>query len=103
MKFWDAILLGVGFAGALAFVVLYFTRSPGWWRSSIGQNLMAKAGVLALLFGLSFISMFFILPQWVGWAVVSGLDVVLWWRVIILWMVQQEARKERTNGPGKSS
>lgn len=79
-------LTAVNFAGACTFVGLYL-RSP-WWQSALGQNLMAKAVVLAVMFGLSLAGYFVRVPMWVWGGGLLLLAGVLWWRVVILWRIQ---------------
>lgn len=91
MTWWWTALTVAGFVPSIGFVALYL-RSPYWWSTQLGQNLMAKAATLALLFGLSLLSLEFRLPTWVWVALMVTLDAVLWWRLLLLWRIQ---RKER--------
>lgn len=89
----DALLAltAVNFLGAITFVALYL-RSPNWWRSQLGQNLMAKAVVLAGMFGLSLAGYFVRvpIPVWAGGLGLLG--CIIWWRVAILWRIQRHER-----------
>lgn len=78
-----------GFVPAVAFVVLYAIGSPDWRKSSVGQNLMALPAVLGTLLGL-WIAARWVgpLPLWVWLAVLAAMDAVLWWRVVLLWLIQ---------------
>lgn len=83
------VLVAVGAAGAATFVGLY-SGSRGWYRTHVGQNLMAMAAVLLGLLVLVLLGRALgPLPRWV-WAVgLAALDAVLWWRVVILWRLQR--------------
>lgn len=83
-----ALLAGIGVAGAVTFCILYATRSPGWHRTGIGQNLMAMAATLAGLLLLVIIGLAVEMPPllWIGG--LATLDAVLWWRVYLLWRTQ---------------
>lgn len=82
------ILVAVGLAGAVAFVVLYAAGTRDWYRSAIGRNLMAMPAVLAGLFAFTLASMLLTLPAWVWLGGMGSLDAVLWWRVGLLWKAQ---------------
>jgi hypothetical protein len=77
------VLEALGFLGALAFVVLYASR--GWYMSPIGRNLMAMAATLAGLLGLSLVAALVHVWLWLWLGGMAVLDVVLWWRVWIVW------------------
>jgi hypothetical protein len=86
-----SIAIGIGAAGALAFAGLYL-RTRGWYRSAVGQNLMAMALVIAGLLLLVFVVR--VIPDetvrrllWLGGLL--SLDAVLWWRVWLLWKLQR--------------
>lgn len=82
-------LVALGAAGGLAFVVLYGWGSRGWHRTAVGRNLMAMGAALTVLLGLSLASWLVRLPPalWLGG--MGALDLVLWWRVVILWRIQR--------------
>lgn len=84
-----AVLVAVGFLGALAFVALYAISSRDWHHSPVGRNLVAMAAVLAGLLGLSLVT--YLVDVWpVLWlGGMASLDAVLWWRVAILWRMQR--------------
>lgn len=81
------VLEAAGFLGCLLFVLLYAIGSD-WRRSALGQNLMAKTALLGLLFGLGLLSLVSPIPPWIGLVFLAALDVVLYWRVWILWRIQ---------------
>lgn len=85
----------VGALGALVFVVLYATRSPGWHRSQVGRSIMALALSLALLLGMVMVQLAVRMPVPVWLVLMALLDVSLWWRVVILWKAQRSDRTER--------
>lgn len=80
-------LIAVGFASMLSFVFLY-ARAP-WWRSPVGRNLMALPAVLGGLLGLWLLGRLVHLPAWLWAAGLASLDVVMWWRVAILYRLQR--------------
>ncbi len=84
------ILTSTGFLAAITFVLLYAIGSPEWRHSPMGRNLMAKAIVLGCLLGLSLLSLLTVVPVWLWLTGMAALDVVLWWRVTILWKVQHQ-------------
>lgn len=86
------VLDAVGFAGAVAFIVLYATRSRGWVRLPIGRNMMAMSVALAVLLGMVLIQLAVQPPQWVWLVALIHLDIVIWWRVWILWSAQHADR-----------
>lgn len=86
-----SVAVALGAAGALAFAALYL-RTHAWYRSPVGQNLMAMALVLAGLLLLVFVVR--LIPSevtrralWLGGLL--SLDAVLWWRVALLWRLQR--------------
>lgn len=85
---WDAVLVAAGFLPAVLFVALYL-RSPGWWRSTMGQNLMVKMAILAGLLGLSLASMLWRVPPWAWRGGMALLDAAIWWRLAILVRLQR--------------
>lgn len=87
------VLFGAGAVGAVTFVVLYLTGSPGWWRSDTGRNLAAMMAVLAVLLVLVAGGRVWGPIPRVAWAILlGGLDTVIWWRVAILWRRQHDSR-----------
>lgn len=87
MTFAWVVLVAVGFLGAATFIGLYL-RS-GWWDSPVGRNLMAMAAVLAGLLGLTLLGFLWRPWPWLWLGGMATLDLVLWWRVVILWRVQR--------------
>lgn len=84
-------LFAVGGLGCLAFVVLFASRSPGWWRTGTGRIIMAIVAILLCLLSLV------VLGRWIGplprllWAGgMITLDGAIWSLVIILWRRQRE-------------
>ena len=74
------------FVGSVTFIGLYL-RSR-WWVSQLGRNLMAKAVVLAGMFGLSLAGYFTRVPMPVWAGGLGLLGAIIWWRVAILWRIQ---------------
>jgi hypothetical protein len=105
-----AIYVILGFVGAVSFVLLYglhpMTRKT-WWRSSVGQNLMAYSFVMCLLYVQGIINLW--LPQWGNRAearlVLSILGiVVVWWRLLLLVReIRAWYRKKAAHGPEEVS
>lgn len=88
------ILDAVGFAASATFVVMYATGSRGWHHSPFGRNIMAMAACLALLLGMVLVQLVFRPPR-VMWLVgLAALDVVMWWRVYLLWQAQHDDEAE---------
>lgn len=87
-----AVLIIVGFLGATAFIGLYAARSRDWYHSPVGRNLMAMAVVLAGLLALSALGLLMRVWPWLWLGGMAALDVVLWWRVLLLWRVQHADR-----------
>lgn len=90
MRLLITILVAVGALGAGSYVALSLWRSVGWWRSQVGQNLMAMAAVLFGLLTLLLAGRVLHPGMWVWIAGLSALDAVLWWRVVILWHLQRK-------------
>lgn len=89
---WNVFLVMGGFVPAVLFIAVYL-RSP-WWRTPIGQNIMVKMFILAGLLGLSLASMLWPVPVW-AWRTGMGLlDIAIWWRLIILFKLQNEEEEE---------
>lgn len=86
-----AVLVACGLAGALTFVGLYAFGTRDWHRSAVGRNLMAGSAVLAGLFALTLATLLAPLPTWLWLGGLLSLDVVLWWRVLLLWQAQHTA------------
>lgn len=94
------IALVTAFAGCAVFVVRYGALS-GWWRTSVGRNMLAFMGVCMVLLGLSTTRMVFG-DEWfeahrdalrlVSFGLVS---VVVWWRVVLLVKVQRRDKADR--------
>jgi len=97
-----AIYVSVGLVGAIAFVLLYafhpMTRNT-WWRSRMGQNLLAYSVVMVLIYLQGVIVRLF--PDW-PWLThtrtVLGLFAILvvWWRLFLLIGEIRKWKKERT-------
>jgi hypothetical protein len=90
-------ILYVGeFIGCTLFCVLFVLRSRGWWRTRMGPNLFAMMFVLAVLQGLSLVRLV-IAQEWFMenqvvirfWSFLA-LFIVVWWRVILLIIIQHE-------------
>lgn len=95
------VLDAIGATAALVFVIMYAVGSVGWHRSQMGQSIMAMAACLAALLGMVLLQLAVRPPQLVWLALLSALDIVLWWRVYILWKVQRAAlygRQEASQG-----
>jgi hypothetical protein len=86
------VLIAVGAAAMLVFVVLYAVGSRGWYRTAVGRNLMALPAVLAALLLLWLARRLVAVPDWVWWGGLASLDAVMWWRVAILWRLQRRNR-----------
>lgn len=92
------VLDAVGAAGAVTFIVMYAARSRGWHRSPIGRNMMAMAVCLAALLSMVLVQLAVRPPQ-VTWLILLGaLDLVMWWRVVLLWRAQHLDRWPPTSG-----
>lgn len=90
MRLLITVLIGVGALASAAFVVLYAVGSRAWFRSAVGQNLMALAAVLLGLTGLWLAGRAVgPLPTWLWAGGIGALDAVMWWRVAILWRIQR--------------
>jgi accessory gene regulator protein AgrB len=86
--------------GCVVFCVLFMLRST-WWKTSVGQNMLAMMFVLAVFQGLSLLRLV-LAPGWYEANAVTirfwtflCLFIVVWWRVLILWLVQHEEAVER--------
>jgi hypothetical protein len=92
MRILITILIAGGAVPALLFVVAYAFRSEGWWRSQLGVNLMLMAIALFEAFGLWLVLRFAraSFPEWLWAAILAQIDVTLWWRVVILFKLQNE-------------
>lgn len=86
------ILIAVGAAAMVAFVVVYAVGSRGWYRTAVGRNLMALPAVLAVLLLLSTARRLGHVPDAVWWVSLGALDAVMWWRVVILVRLQREGK-----------
>lgn len=88
---WE-MLIAAG--AAVAFMILYAVRSD-WRRSVMGQHLMAFMGVLAAILVMWAVGRFVGKLPLLAWTVALGaFDLVLVWRVLLLW------RTQHTNGNG---
>lgn len=79
-------LIAAGFLAMVAFVGLY-ARSE-WRHSPVGRNLMALPAVLGGLLGLWLLARLVHIPLAVWAGGIGALDVVMWWRVWLLWRIQ---------------
>jgi hypothetical protein len=84
------VLMAVGVAGCLTFVVTYWLGARTWHQTPVGQNLMAMAAVLGALLVLSLVNIVWDFPEWLWLVGLALLDAVMWWRVVLLWKVQHQ-------------
>ena len=83
------------FIGCVLFCILFSLRSR-WWTTSTGRNVLAMMFVLAVLQGLSLLRLVIAQDWFMEHAVVLrfwsflALFIVVWWRVVILIMVQHK-------------
>jgi hypothetical protein len=98
-----SIYVIIGIVGALAFVLLYalhpMTRKT-WWRSPIGQNLLAYSFVMCLIYAQASVNLWF--PDWAHKDVsrlVLGLAaiIVVWWRLILLLIEIRRYQRRKNN------
>lgn len=89
------------FAGAVAFVLIYFRRN--WRATAIGRNVMALMSVIALVSGLAVSSIIFgqrwpfrDLIRALCWGAVAA---TIWWRVVLLIRVPRH-RQPDEDPPG---
>lgn len=105
-----AIYVILGFIGALAFVLLYglhpMTRKT-WWRSSVGQNLMAYSFVMCLIYTSGIMNLWF--PEWqyrnhARLFLSIAAIVVVWWRLgLLVRGIRAWYRKKEAYGPEEVS
>jgi endonuclease/exonuclease/phosphatase (EEP) superfamily protein YafD len=86
-------LFSAGATGCWAFITLYAWRSRGWHRLDVGRNLMAMMVVLGVLLTLVVFNRQVGIPIEVWLILLTVLDIVIWWRVVILWRRQHERRR----------
>jgi hypothetical protein len=86
-------LFCAGAAGCWVFIALYVWRSGGWHRLDTGRNLMAMMVVLGVLLTLVVFNRQVGIPIGVWLILLTVLDIVIWWRVVILWRRQHERRR----------
>lgn len=89
---WNALLVAAGFVPAVLFVAMY-AFSPGWWRTTVGQNIMVKMAILAGLLGLSLASLIWRVPAWAWRGGMALLDAAIWWRLLILFQLRRKGKR----------
>jgi len=87
------------FVGFWVFVLLYAIRSD-WWKTPVGRNLMAFMFIGAVTLGTGFARALMGDAQWdrirdeVRMISLAAINVVVWWRVVLLVKTQRQVRRE---------
>lgn len=91
------VVLIAAFCSLVLWIVVYTKISP-WWRSPIGQTLVIKTGLLALLLVPSILSLFFDLNRitsmavgWIDAALIGLIAPVMVWRTVVWVRIHREA------------
>lgn len=78
-----------GFCSLTAWIIVY-TRLAPWWRNPVGQTLVIKTALIALLLVPSILSLFFGLNRltseiagWVDAALIGLITPVMIWRTVV--------------------
>lgn len=87
------------FVGFWVFVLLYAARSF-WWKTPVGRNLMAFMFVCGVLLGTGFARSLMGDVRWdqirdeVRMVSLAAINVVVWWRNVLLVKTQRQLRRE---------
>jgi len=100
----DALFIAA-FAGFCVFFFSYLIFSD-WKSSPVGQNLLAFMGVCGLVLASRFLRLVLGDPLWdrvrdhVSVVDYLLVNIVVWWRVVLLLKTQRASRHEAETGPG---
>jgi hypothetical protein len=90
------VVLICGFCSLVGWVAVYTKLAP-WWRNPVGQTLVIKTALIALMFIPSILSLFFHLSAatsklmgWVDVALIGAVTPVMLWRIAV-WMQLHKA------------
>lgn len=81
------VVVVAAFVSLVAWIVVY-TRLAPWWKNPIGQTLVVKTTLIALLLVPSALSLFFHfnrltshLAAWIDVGLIGLITPVMWWRI----------------------
>ena len=102
---WDYWLILTTWLPWVLFVACYWTRSPRWWRTTIGRGVMSPAVAVTILLTWALVSRMFNLPDAARDAVrvlIFTSVIAAGWLLLFAWIAEQR-RVARRGCPQRRS